>query len=190
MPHQKKSVDRQQLSQVILRLIAQRGWNAVTIEAVAKAAKTPASTLKKEFPLPQNFAALLAEEIDREAFASVGKISGAVHDRFFDLLMARFDILQKNRQAVLKMAEAAQRDGMLFRALSCATLEGSYRLIDVAKMNGSSRPFLAAGLTVVYGWTFFVWRTDASRDMAKTMVALDRGLRLAGKASAFFTPRS
>ena len=113
---------------------------------------------------------------------AAGKVTGTPHDVLFDLLMSRFDVLQKHRKAILSMAEAARQDRGLSCALGRATLSGLYRLIDAAQLDSPSRPVLAAGLGAVYGWAFFVWRRDDSRDMAKTMAAIDRALRLSGKA--------
>ncbi len=130
----------------------------------------------------------LAAEIDRIAFAQ--KFTGSPHDRLFDILMARFDVMQKHRTVIINMAKAARHDRALTLALGRATIDGTYRIIDTAKISNPPRPVLAAGITAIYGWAFFAWQRDTSRDMAKTMAALDRGLRLASKALELLKPRS
>jgi AcrR family transcriptional regulator len=177
------------ISAAALRVAGAVGWGKLTLEAVAANAKLSPTLLKKRFARPQNLVAVIAEEIDREAFAAAGKVSGAPHDALFDLLMARFDLLQIHRKAILSMAEAARRDPVLARMLACATLDGVYRLIDATAIPHPPRPALAAGIGAVYGYGFLVWRKDASRDMAKTMAAVDRTLRYAGKAAGFLRAR-
>jgi AcrR family transcriptional regulator len=171
-------------------LLATRGWANVTLDAVARKTKIPLGTLKKRFVSSVNLVPVIAEEIDRTCFAITGKPTGAPHDVLFDLLMARFDLLQKHRLAILAMSEAARRDKKLACALGKATLDSIYRLIAAARLDAPPRPILAAGLVVIYGWTFCAWRGDKSRDMAKTMATLDRALRWAGKAAMVVTQRS
>ncbi|MDR3425786.1 MAG: hypothetical protein P4M13_12070 [Alphaproteobacteria bacterium] len=165
-----------------LRLAAAKGWEQATLDAIAKGAKLSLAKLKQRFVALPDIAALIVAEITREALAAA-KPAGSAHDVLFDLLMSRFEIMQKNRKAILSIADAARRDVKLSRALARASLQSAYALIDAAKIPAPPRPLLALGLSAVHGWAFLVWRRDDSRDMAKTMAALDRGLRLAGKAA-------
>ena len=182
-------LDTLKISHAALRLASEKGWAQVTLESVAKAVKTPIAVLKAHFRSTADLAPVIAEVLDREAFAAQGKPAGTPHDILFDLLMARFDVLQKNRKAILSMAEAARQDRALSCALVRATLAGLYRVIDAAKLDAPPRPILAAGLSAVYGWAFFVWRKDDSRDLAKTMAAVDRGLQGSGKLLLFLQKR-
>ena len=189
MPLSSSFTAQNKIANAALNLAAAKGWKSVTLDAVAKSAKLSAATVKEHASLPHHLIPLIAEMIDREAFKQ--KTTGAPHDVLFDLLMARFDILQKHRKAILSMAEAARHDRVLSCALIRATTDGAYRLIAAAALkHAPPRPALAAGLTAIYGWAFFVWRKDESRDMAKTMAALDRALRLSGKIYDLVIPRS
>jgi ubiquinone biosynthesis protein COQ9 len=179
------SIDAQ-IAAATLRL-ADKGWDKVTLDAVAKAAKIKPAEFKKRFASSAKLAPVIADEIDREAFTGF-KPDGKPHDVLFDLLMARFDVMQKHRKAVLYMAEAARTDRALSCALAAATLDGVYRIIESAKLTKPTRPVLALGLAGVYGWGFFNWQRDNSKDMAKTMAALDRALRLTDKAAEIFKP--
>ncbi|MDE2029778.1 MAG: TetR family transcriptional regulator [Alphaproteobacteria bacterium] len=169
-----------------LRLAAAQGWERITLDKVAKAAKLPVAKIKARFKTANGLVPVIAAEIDREAFAV--KTSGGAHDRLFDLLMARFDILQKHRKAVASIESTARRDRALACILSRAAMDGAYRLIEAGKLDGAlPRPVVAVGLIAVSGWAFAAWRTDKSRDMAKTMAALDRALRWADRGVAFLT---
>jgi hypothetical protein len=184
------AADNAKIAAAALRSATNLGWNKVTLESVAKGMKVPLATLKARFATTAHLVPVIAEEIDREAFASVGNPSGPPHDMLFDLLMARFDVMQRNRKAILSMAEAARYDGVLARSLACAGLSSLYRFIDRAKLNAPPRPALAAGLATIYGYAFWVWRQDYSRDMAKTMAAVDRALRYAEKAATLLKQRA
>jgi AcrR family transcriptional regulator len=182
------NLDDAKITAATLNLAAKLGWEKVTLEAIAQTAKIPVEALKKRFTSPHHLVPVIAETIDAEAFVTMP--SGSTHDILFDLLMARFDILQKNREAILSMAEASRHDRKLSCALACAALRGADRIIDKAQLSKPPRPVLGAGLVAVYGWAFNVWRHDESRDMAKTMAATDRALRIAGKVAELVTQRS
>jgi AcrR family transcriptional regulator len=186
----KTSTDDARIVAAALSIVGGSGWEALTIAAIAKTAKIPAAALQSRFAKPNDLVALIAAEIDREAFASLDSAHGTAHDRLFDLLMARFDILQKHRSAILSMAKAARRDPALSRALASATIEGTYRMIEKSELTLPPRPALALGIGAIYAYAFVVWRKDDSRDMARTMAAVDRALRWADKAMRLVKRRS
>jgi hypothetical protein len=158
------------------------------LDKIAKAVKMAPATLRQKYATTAALVPLIAFEIDRQAFAQ--KFTGAPHDILFDILMARFDIMQKHRPAITGMAKAARHDRTLACALGRATIDGTYCVIEIVKITHPPRPALAAGIIAIYSWAFLAWQHDSSRDMARTMAALDRGLRLASKALAILKPRS
>lgn len=168
-----------------LRLIASHGWQNLTIDACAKAAKIKPALAHNLCKRPVDLIPLIAACVDDQAFAPFGKISGSAHDRLFDLIMARFDIMQKHRQAFAAMATAARHDRALAVALLRCTPDSGYRLIEAAHLPPPQppRPVLAAGIIAVYAWAFRAWQSDTSRDMAKVMAATDRALKWADKAA-------
>ena len=189
MPAHPKTSENAKIAVAVLKLAGTKGWAHVSLDSVAKTAKISAAKLKHTLTSLYDLIPLLVETLDHEAWGGVRSPSGAPRDVLFDLLMARFDVLQKNRKAILSIAEAARCDLALSRSLTREVLNGPYSVIDVAALHAPPRPGLAAGLSAVYGWAFLAWRRDESREMAKTMAALDRGLRLAGKAMGVLIQR-
>jgi AcrR family transcriptional regulator len=179
----KSQTQNAKIAAAALRLAAARGWENVTFDALAKAAKISPAILKKHFASPNDIIPVVIEEITRETLASAGKTRGSPRDVMFDLLMSRFDVLQKNRKAVLSITETARRDHSLACVLARAVLKSIGTTIDAAKIETPPRSVLIAGASAVYAWAFLAWRRDKTRDMSKTMAALDRALRLAGKIS-------
>jgi len=168
---------------IVLRLAASKGWGGVTLQAVAKEVKIPLATFRKRFASENEIIPLIIEEITHQARKDAGRIKGSRRDVLFEYLMARFDILQQHRKAIASIADAARHDHALACVLARAVMESMAQIADVAKLN-VPRAIAAAGLSVIYGFTFLAWRKDKSRDMAKTMAALDKGLRLSEKAAA------
>jgi hypothetical protein len=170
----------------MLHLAGQDGWDGVTLGAVARATHTPLGQLKKIYAKTHDLVPLVAEHIDREAFGAASLHNGPPDEILFDLLMARFDVLQKNRAAILSMAKASRHDRALGWAVTRAAWDGMYRLLEAAHLTTAARPLYATALAAIYGWTFVVWSKDTSRDMAKTMAALDRALKVAAKVHRLF----
>ena len=181
--------ENEKILAAVLRL-ATKGWTHVTIDAVAREAKIPAAKFKQRFTSPNDIAAFIVAQITQQTISSAGKPTGSAHDILFDILMARFDIMQKNRHAILNIAEAAKRDCALSRVLAKVSLDSAYTFADASKITSPPRPVLALGIAAIHAWAFIAWRRDHSRDMAKTMAALDRGLRLAGKAAGLLKQNS
>jgi AcrR family transcriptional regulator len=190
MPKATIQTENAKICAAVLRLVAAKGWKNVTLEAVAKAAKASSASFKKSFATKNDLIPVIIEEIDCKVLATAGNPSNKPHDVLFDLLMARFDHLQANRGAILSIADASRRDPALSRTLACTLWASAQRLAAATKITAPPLPILAAGLGAVHGWAFLAWRRDESRDMAKTMAALDRALKLAGKAVGLFKPRS
>lgn len=53
------------------------------------------------------------------------------------------------------------------------------------KVDGLKQLLATTGLLAIYGASLHSWERDESKDMAKTMVALDRHLRRADKLTEF-----
>ncbi|MDE1900509.1 MAG: TetR family transcriptional regulator [Alphaproteobacteria bacterium] len=190
MAKAEKQHDDARIAAAALRLAAAKGWERVTLDAVARAAKMPVAGLRARLVTVNALVPMIAKAIDHEAFVAVGAGgAGPLHDRLFDLLMARFDILQKHRQAIESMESAARHDRALACVLMRAVMDGAYRVIDAARVDSISPPraVVAMGLVAIYAYAFCAWRADDSRDMAKTMAALDKALRWAGKTVALVT---
>jgi AcrR family transcriptional regulator len=170
-----------------LRLVAARGWKHVTLEQIAKAAKIPVAQIKKRFSDTHAVLPLIVDVISAEAFAACGKPSRAasMHDRLFDVLMARFERLQAHRKVILSIADAARSDSRMALALILAQIKA---MQETQKFCEPKKKNMCASVTSIFLWgiyttVFRTWQADETIDMARTMAALDRALRYAGKAA-------
>ncbi|MDD3370736.1 MAG: hypothetical protein PHE27_02800, partial [Alphaproteobacteria bacterium] len=160
----KKQTANAKIAQAALKLAAKKGWPEVTLTAVAKEAKMPAAALKKICARPTDLIPLIGEEITRESIAKAGKVSACVHDALFDLLMARFDILQTFREGIVSIAEAAPHDKELARSLAHTVMKAMDATVDAA-CPGARMPLpLSLGLSAVYGFAFVSWCRDKTPD--------------------------
>lgn len=164
-----------------LRLAARQGWARLTLEDITRAAKISPAPAKKHFAGKNDILPAIVRFVDAETAASVGKPDLKVppRDRLFEVMMARMDVLQEHRRAILSIMEEVRRNPSLFRRLLPAEAEAVRNMLKLAGL-GSKGPreiFTVAGLLGIYGLTLCRWSGDSSSDMAKTMAVLDRSLR-------------
>ena len=104
-------------------------------------------------------------------------------DMLFEVLMARFDILQLNRKSFLKIHKNFKQKPQLFIKLLPSFLESMIVTAELSKynVNGLKGIIRVKGLMAVYFLTFFQWIDDKTPSLEKTMTVLDKNLNQAEK---------
>ena len=164
-----------------LELAAIEGWSGLGMMQIAQAAGLTLGELHAAFPSKSCLLDAFIRRIDGEVLAAgSADADEAARDRLFEVLMRRFDALAPHKAAVA----AILRDivdptvglvGLPAMARSMAwTLEAAG--LSSAGLGGLVR---VQGLMLVYADAVRVWLRDDTPDMAKTMAALDKGLRRA-----------
>lgn len=169
------------------------GWAQVSHAAVAERAGLSLAETLAHAPTASHLLARIADYFDREAFKGVDGVdpSQSVKDRLFDLLMRRYDVLQRHRAGVLALMKGLRRDpaaaAMLIARMSrslAATLAAAG--LTPHGLMGCAR---VMGLKAVHVAALRAWRRDDTADMAKTMAALDRALAAAERLARFADER-
>ncbi|MEQ8227415.1 MAG: TetR/AcrR family transcriptional regulator [Rhodospirillales bacterium] len=169
--------------------IARDGWRRFSLAQVAAETDLPLSDILIPFPTKHAVINAFQDRIDERMLAtaddlmSAGDDGGNIRDRLFDLLMERFDALSPYRAAMAEIAKDALCDPASLRFVPHMARTMS-RVLEAAGIgtSGSVRLLQTKGLALVYADAFRIWLRDDSADLAKTMAALDRGLRRAEKA--------
>jgi len=173
-----------------LRLTASHGWSPLTLEHIAKTAKIPVAQVKKLCADKNALLSLLVRYIDDNVKAAVGKpdMRATSHDRLFEVMMARLDILQTHRKTILDIIAETKRDPSLARILLPAQHQAMQNMLALAglKEEGIKQFFATTGLLTIYVGVLCQWERDETKDMSKTMATLDRYLRRAEKAAEIF----
>jgi AcrR family transcriptional regulator len=183
------------IAEAALRLAARQGWDRLTLEAVAHAAKMSLTQMKKLFSDKNDLLPTIVRLIDRKMLAALGKPNSqaTAHDRLFEALMARIDVLQTHRRAITGIMDASKRDPHIIWQLLSPQTSAMRGVLEYTGLKPETicEPFVIAGLLGVYGLTLCTWRQDTSPDMSKTMAALDRHLRrAAGVSEILFRQRA
>lgn len=173
--------ERTLFAEACLALAADKGWQGVTLFDIAAQAGRAAVDFH---PLtPADAFEAIDDYFDRKAAegAEAPQASALARDRVFDAAMRRFEAMEEERAGVLALDKAMERDP-LARAASFARAGKSARwLLALAAENADAARVQALALVLIQ--TRAAWHADEAGDFAKTMAALDKGLR---RAESFF----
>jgi AcrR family transcriptional regulator len=153
---------------VLLELALERPWPEVTLRAVADRAGLPLADLYKEAP---SRAALIDHLACGYDLAAMGRSSpeGEAHDRLFDAVMARLEVMAPDREAVLAVIRG---EGPVSLA---PQLPRTARAILESAGIPATPPRLAA-MTAVWARVLQVWRDDEGA-LNRTMAEVDLRLK-------------
>ncbi|MBI4031599.1 MAG: TetR/AcrR family transcriptional regulator [Proteobacteria bacterium] len=166
-----------------LDMAAAEGWGKVTPARIARKIKISLALLKDHFKSRYDILVAYMEEVDRQVLAA-GREDGfdlSPRDRLFDLLMERFDVLNRDREgvrAVLLSMRCDPKQAVMILPHLCRSMG---RMLDAAgaPVADAAGTVKITALTAIYLYVFRIWIEDESPDMAKTMATLDKCL---GKA--------
>jgi AcrR family transcriptional regulator len=184
----KKADPAARIIDAALALSVSQGWRRLTLAAIAEEAGLEVADVRAQFSCKAGILQGLIRRIDEQALMD-GADEGSSHrDRLFDLLMRRFDALTPVKPAVTAIARDAWCDPAAVLVTGPSLWCSMSRMLDAAGIN--TRSLLGAarikGLGLIYANAFRIWLGDDSEDMAKTMAALDKGLRCAERLQQKF----
>jgi ubiquinone biosynthesis protein COQ9 len=164
-----------------LQCAEKMGWENTKFDNIAKAAKIPLAEIKLSFANTTAIVPAIADWVSAETFSQCGKpdMSASVRERLFEVLMARFDVLQTYRKAFLSIASASRRDPKIALILVPAQIEAMKEVLKFSVVPTSKfcAPVTPVALWGIFALIFHVWQSDETIDMSKTMAATDRYLR-------------
>lgn len=166
----------------LLTLAGRHGWHAVTPAKFAKAAGITAKAATAFLADPAQTMRTIADYVTAAAQQDYRHDPrNTPREALFEILMLRFDIVQRHHAGFLALHSAARRDPRLTAMIVQALYSQGDAILSSAriKVDLPQALLVRIGLAGITGATLCVWRRDDSPDLAKTMAALDRQLRRA-----------
>ena len=161
-----------------LKILKKKSWKAITFEEVIKNKKN--INIKSKFDLLKN----INKYVDDALISQMKKLeTSSTKDMLFEVLMARFDILQQNRISFIEIYKAFKASPQFFIQLLPSFIESMIITAELAKynVNGLKGSIRLKGLMIVYFSTFFYWLEDKTVSLEQTMTHLDKNLDQAEK---------
>jgi AcrR family transcriptional regulator len=172
--------------QAALALASERGWRNVSLADMAARAELPLLEAYQEFSSKTAVLLRLVGSTDRAALSQgAAAASDTPRDRLFDVLMRRFDALQSRREGTVAILRDLPFDPAALLCLSARLARSMAWMLEAAGISssGCAGSVRVKGLALVYLDALRVWTKDESPDMARTMAALDKGLRRAERVA-------
>ena len=169
---------QKRIAQQTLRILKKKSWKDITFNEVVRANKD--INIKSKIDLLKN----INRYVDDALIVQMKKLEiSSAKDMLFEVLMARFDILQKNRKSFIEIHKAFKKSPQYFIQLLPSFLESMIITSELAKynVNGLKGSIRLKGLMLVYFATFFQWLEDQTTSLERTMTQLDKNLDQAEK---------
>ena len=182
---------RDQVLDVFLGLIAEKGYADVALRDVAQAAGLGFADLYRLYPDKLSLAAAFMARIDAEVLAGTPSSNDpeeTARDRLFDVMMRRYDALKPHRAALRALRRAGTRDPMLAIAMGPPLRRSMAAMLEAASLSSEGLPgaLRQNGLLAIHYAVSRVFDRDESQDLSKTMAALDNRLKTAERWSELF----
>ncbi|MTH98157.1 TetR/AcrR family transcriptional regulator [Roseibium sp. RKSG952] len=171
---------RQKIVKTFLELIADQGFDPVTMPQVAEAAGVKMSALRESFGSKSALVAAFAEQIDCIVLdeRDDDMADQPSRDRLFDILMTRIDHLAPHREAVRALYKAAKHDPVLALEFNRIAVRSQQWMLTAAgiELHGLKKRIVAQGVARAYANVLETWLDEADEGMPKTMARLDKEL--------------
>lgn len=170
---------RRRIIDASLRVASIQSWHDVSWVDIAQEAQLPLDDVMRAFVSKQDIVHQIVGDMDMSVLAGHLADDGvSKRDRLFDILMERFDAMNEHREAHCSFiqsygwvySEKMQDLKLYFCSLS------RYAQASGLETGGLFGPMKVFALSVAYGWVLYVWMSDHTPDLVKTMAALDRAL--------------
>ena len=165
--------------QLSLNLLEKYSWNKISIKLIFDKAKIDYGEGHKVVKQKSDILLLINEYIDYLVIKSIQRIEESTnHDKLFESLMARFEVLNLYRVSVIKIYKHIIRNPDLiifFLPLLSKSLNMMIELLNIS-WNGLYGKIKIEVFVLIYIAIFLEWSKDESEDLEKTMVAVDKYL--------------
>ena len=156
-------------------------WPQVTLAAIAADAGMGLHELSTHVRSKSHIVTLFQSRMDRQLLASLDKdpVEGDAHDRLFDIIMRRLELLEPHKKAIASIIAQPGESTCDYAGLAASLLHSQGWLMAAAGLEDHTRhgQLKRAGLALVWVRTLKVWVDDDDAGLARTMAALDRHLR-------------
>ena len=175
------SDELQRIVEAAFRLAAARPWSDVSLAEIAAEAGLSLADLPRHISGKTDIIIAYARGVNSRLLRSIeaDPVEGDQHDRLFDVLLRRFELMQDDKPALASIHRAPPTSPSDQRQLLAAALETQGWVLVAAGQSsaGLEGDAIRLMLTKVHADAFKVWLADDDPGLARTMAALDRKLR-------------
>ncbi|GAB6052756.1 TetR family transcriptional regulator [Magnetospira thiophila] len=177
MPRPSDSPDK--LIDDALALAARDGWSAVSFHALASSSGRTLAQIREHFASREDLLRTFVRRTDRRVLAQGNGEGETVHDRLFDILMRRFEVLTAHKEGLRAVLRDLGRDPLSSLLLAPTFAQSMGWMLEAAGLSsqGWKGRLRTKALCALWLSTARVWLNDDSADQSATLAALDRNLQ-------------
>ncbi len=171
---------RDKIIDAALSLALQQGWDMTTVRNIADEAGITLAAFYESFDGKDDILSAYGRRLDNkvlDVFADLNPET-PVRDLLFDILMERFDLANRDKAALKSIFNSFKSDPKQMVVALPQLGASMTRMLEAAGVDayGWKGALRVAGLTATAAWVTRTWLEDDSRDLSKTMAALDKAL--------------
>ena len=176
------------IRQAAFALAERKPWHEIGMAAIAEQAGLSLSELMRQAPSKSDILEAFARDIDEAMLLLFERYpaEGEAHDRLFDVMLKRLEILQPYRLAIASVMGSRRADPAEGLRLLQSVSDSVGWILSAARVE--QEPMWQAlgrmGLIRAYLRVLAIWATEDDPGLTRTMAALDRGLRDVERLSA------
>lgn len=172
---------RDLIADAAFRLAAERPWPEITLSQIAESADVSLAELARHVAGKPDILDAFARRMDARLLESLAgdPVEGDAHDRLFDIMLRRFELLAPYKAAIVNIVKApADGPGEWLSLLASALVTQGWMLAAAdIRLAGFKGDAARLGLAKIAADTMRIWLKDDDAGLARTMAALDRKLR-------------
>lgn len=160
----------------VLLIANKSGWNGISIASLARQMKVMPADIEAHFGSVTDILIHILHRVEHETTDAVSPyLSDNWRDNVMEILMARFDIANRNRKAFESLPQFLKKHPKSVAKLAPLFYETMSRMLKTARYPNAN-PLVTVGFGALYASVVDVWIKDKQADMPKTMSAIDKRL--------------
>jgi AcrR family transcriptional regulator len=171
---------RAKIIDALLSLLAEKPFERIGLDDIAKAAGVSLAELRGEFSSVVAILSAHMKDTDRKVLAADVADMGEepARERLFDVLMRRLDAHAPHKAAIRSLMRSTLCDPPLALVMNGLAARSMGWMMTAAGISaaGPKGALRAQALTLLYVRVLSVWTNDEDPGLARTMAALDREL--------------
>ena len=179
-------INEKKIIQTTFVILEKKSWKNISIEDVKR--KTNLKVFDDLIKDKRDLLKKINQYIDYELSKKLIHLETSNNkDMLFEIIMMRFDILQNYRKGMLSIFHSFKKNPEQLIFLLPDILDSINLMLKNSNFSskGVSGQLKIKGLFIIYTSVFFVWASDNTSSLDKTMIALDNYLDRAGKILNF-----
>lgn len=167
-------------------LVEERGWEQITLPAIAERARIKPAKLKQIYRNKFEILADYAEQMDFAVLERANADTAGLgpRQRLTRMLMVRFELMGDRRSALKRLHHAAIADRRLAAGFAGVVMLSNSWMQTAAGISASGLDGMVKmqGLTVAFARAFHAWLDDEEPELPNTLDVLDKTLAHGEKA--------